>query len=104
MTSLSEGASLRITADFAPDETALVGAGIGFAQAGLLPIVEIPYAKYLDCGADQFHEVCARSLARAVRRGWVRQMKGRRVQSVCSITAKHTRVSRQSRSVDPSLI
>eukprot|EP01128_Nolandella_sp_AFSM9_P005046 TRINITY_DN2388_c0_g1_i1.p1 TRINITY_DN2388_c0_g1~~TRINITY_DN2388_c0_g1_i1.p1 ORF type:complete len:273 (+),score=48.97 TRINITY_DN2388_c0_g1_i1:3-821(+) len=29
---------------------------MGFAQAGLLPIVEIPYAKYLDCGADMFYE------------------------------------------------
>ena len=44
--------------DFPPDETALVGAGIGFAQAGLLPIVEIPYAKYLDCGYDQLEEAC----------------------------------------------
>ena len=23
---------------------------------GLLPIVEVPYAKYLDCGADMFFE------------------------------------------------
>ncbi len=42
--------------DFPPDETSLIGAGIGFAQSGLLPIVEIPYAKYLDCGADMFFE------------------------------------------------
>jgi 2-oxoisovalerate dehydrogenase E1 component len=42
--------------DFPPDETTLIGAGIGFAQSGLLPIVEIPYAKYLDCGADMFFE------------------------------------------------
>ena len=42
--------------DFPPDETTLVGAGVGFSQAGLLPIVEIPYAKYLDCGADMFFE------------------------------------------------
>ena len=42
--------------DFPPDETTLVGAGMGFAQAGLLPVVEIPYAKYLDCGADMFQE------------------------------------------------
>lgn len=42
--------------DFPPDETALVGAGIGYAQSGLVPIVEIPYAKYLDCGADMFYE------------------------------------------------
>ncbi len=31
--------------DFPPDETTLIGAGIGFSQSGLLPIVEIPYAK-----------------------------------------------------------
>jgi hypothetical protein len=43
--------------DFPPDETTLLGAGQGFAQAGLLPIVEIPYAKYLDCGADMFYEI-----------------------------------------------
>jgi len=43
-------------ADFPPDETSLIGAGIGYAQAGLLPVVEIPYAKYLDCGADMFFE------------------------------------------------
>ena len=42
--------------DFPPDETALLGAGIGYAQSGLVPIVEIPYAKYLDCGADMFYE------------------------------------------------
>eukprot|EP01134_Creolimax_fragrantissima_P006074 CFRG6074T1 len=44
--------------DFPPDETALVGVGIGYSQAGLTPIVEIPYAKYLDCGADMFYEAC----------------------------------------------
>ena len=42
--------------DFAPDETTLLGAAIGFSQEGLTPIVEIPYAKYLDCGADMFFE------------------------------------------------
>lgn len=42
--------------DFPPDETSLIGVGMGFAQAGLVPIVEIPYAKYLDCGADMFFE------------------------------------------------
>jgi len=42
--------------DFLPEETILVGAGIGYSQVGLLPIVEIPYSKYLDCGADQFFE------------------------------------------------
>jgi len=42
--------------DFPPDETALVGIAIGFAQAGITPILEIPYAKYLDCGYDMFEE------------------------------------------------
>lgn len=43
--------------DFAPDETGLIGAGIGLSQSGnIVPIVEIPYAKYLDCGADMFQE------------------------------------------------
>eukprot|EP01065_Artemidia_motanka_P042786 TRINITY_DN5793_c1_g1_i1.p1 TRINITY_DN5793_c1_g1~~TRINITY_DN5793_c1_g1_i1.p1 ORF type:complete len:824 (+),score=262.69 TRINITY_DN5793_c1_g1_i1:72-2543(+) len=42
--------------DFCPEETVLIGAGIGYAQVGLTPIVEIPYAKYLDCGIDQFFE------------------------------------------------
>ena len=42
--------------DFPPDETTLVGAAMGMAQAGLVPVVEIPYAKYLDCGADMFFE------------------------------------------------
>jgi hypothetical protein len=42
---------------FPPDETTLLGAGHGFSQAGLVPIVEIPYAKYLDCGADMFYEI-----------------------------------------------
>lgn len=43
--------------DFPPEETALLGAAIGYSQVGLIPIVEIPYAKYLDCGADMFFEV-----------------------------------------------
>jgi len=43
-------------ADFPPDETSLLGVAIGYAQAGLVPIVEIPYAKYLDCGGDMFFE------------------------------------------------
>lgn len=47
----------RVT-DFPPDETSLLGVGMGYSQAGLLPIVEIPYAKYLDCGADIFFEAC----------------------------------------------
>ena len=44
--------------DFPPDETSLLGAAMGFAQVGLTPIVEIPYAKYLDCGSDMFYEIC----------------------------------------------
>lgn len=44
--------------DFPPDETTLMGAAIGYAQMGLVPIVEIPYAKYLDCGMDMFTEAC----------------------------------------------
>ncbi len=42
--------------DFPPDETTLIGAGIGFSQTGFVPVVEIPYSKYLDCGADMFYE------------------------------------------------
>jgi len=30
---------------------------MGFSQVGLLPIIEIPYSKYLDCGADMFYEL-----------------------------------------------
>ncbi len=43
--------------DFPPDETTLLGAAMGISQVGLLPIIEIPYAKYLDCGADMFYEL-----------------------------------------------
>jgi pyruvate/2-oxoglutarate/acetoin dehydrogenase E1 component/TPP-dependent pyruvate/acetoin dehydrogenase alpha subunit len=43
--------------DFPPDETTLLGCCLGFAQVGLTPIVEIPYAKYLDCGVDMFNEI-----------------------------------------------
>lgn len=43
--------------DFPPDETTLVGAGQGLSQSGLLPVVEIPYAKYLDCGLDMLNEI-----------------------------------------------
>jgi len=43
--------------DFPPDETALLAMGQGFAHAGMVPIVEIPYAKYLDCGFDMFNEI-----------------------------------------------
>lgn len=42
--------------DFPPDETTLLGAAMGFSQLRLCPIVEIPYSKYLDCGADMFFE------------------------------------------------
>ncbi|CUE89681.1 pyrimidine-binding dehydrogenase, putative, partial [Bodo saltans] len=44
--------------DFPPDETSLVGVGMGYRHSGLLPIVEIPYAKYLDCAMDMFTEAC----------------------------------------------
>ena len=39
--------------DFPPDETSILGMGIGFSQAGLLPIVEMPYAK-----VQQYVRVC----------------------------------------------
>lgn len=42
--------------DFPPDETSIIGAGMGFSQLGLVPIVEMPYSKYLDCAADMFNE------------------------------------------------
>lgn len=42
--------------DFPPDETTLFGAAMGFSQVGLTPIIEIPYAKYLDCASDMFFE------------------------------------------------
>lgn len=42
--------------NFPPDETTLVGAAMGFSQCGLIPILEIPYLKYLDCAADMFYE------------------------------------------------
>jgi 2-oxoisovalerate dehydrogenase E1 component len=42
--------------DFPPDETSLLGAAMGAAHAGLHPILEIPYAKYLDCAMDLFTE------------------------------------------------
>ena len=32
--------------DFPPDETTLIGAGMGYAQSGLTPIVEIPYVVF----------------------------------------------------------
>jgi 2-oxoisovalerate dehydrogenase E1 component len=53
---LAEQFPARIV-DFPPDETSLLGSALGFAQSGLTPIVEIPYAKYLDCGADMFAEI-----------------------------------------------
>lgn len=45
----------RVT-DFPPDETCIIGAAIGMSQMGVLPIAEIPYAKYVDCGYDQLTE------------------------------------------------
>lgn len=44
--------------DFPPDETSIMGVAMGFSQGGLLPIVEMPYAKYLDCAMDMFCEAC----------------------------------------------
>lgn len=35
--------------DFPPDETSLFGIGIGFSQAGVLPIVEMPYVRSPRC-------------------------------------------------------
>lgn len=52
---LKDAYPLRVR-DWPPDETTLIGAGMGMSQAGLLPVVEIPYSKYLDCGADMFFE------------------------------------------------
>ena len=42
--------------------SALLGAAAGLAQRGLVPIVEVPYAKYLDCGfpcGNQPHRIDA---------------------------------------------
>jgi hypothetical protein len=47
---------LRII-DFPPDETTLLGCGLGFSQLGIIPIIEIPYIKYFDCGIDIFYEI-----------------------------------------------
>lgn len=44
--------------DWPPDEASLVGCGIGLAQAGFTPLVEVPYAAYLSCGYNQFVEAC----------------------------------------------
>jgi len=57
MTEGLHAAHPRRVRDFPPDETTLLGAAAGLAQRGFLPIVEMPYAKYLDCGADQFYEI-----------------------------------------------
>ncbi len=54
--SLADKYSERVM-DFPPDETTLLGASLGFSQLGLTPIVEVPYTKYLDCGADLFNEI-----------------------------------------------
>jgi len=55
-------------ADFPPDETSLLGVALGYAQVGLLPVVELPYAKYLDCGADMFFEAVIMNWLSAGRR------------------------------------
>jgi hypothetical protein len=53
----SPSSAVSPACSFPPDETTLLGAAQGFSQAGLVPIIEIPYAKYLDCGADMFYEI-----------------------------------------------
>ena len=78
---LADKYSTRIL-DFPPDETTLLGAGLGFSQLGLLPIVEIPYAKYLDCGVDMFYEIAIQNWlsapdnTRPSRRGMVVRLQG----------------------------
>lgn len=67
--------------DFPPDETTLLGAALGFSQLGMTPIVEIPYAKYLDCGADMFYEIAiqhwlAPARSDEGRRGMIIRMQG----------------------------
>jgi 2-oxoisovalerate dehydrogenase E1 component len=42
--------------DVPPDETSVLGLAMGYSQAGLVPVCEMPYAKYLDCAADLFFE------------------------------------------------
>lgn len=42
--------------NYPPDETMLLAAAMGLSQAGLTPVVEMPYAKYLDCAADMLQE------------------------------------------------
>ena len=44
--------------DWPPDEASLIGAAIGVAQSGRVPICELPYAAYLSCGYNQFVEAC----------------------------------------------
>merc|ERR1712096_392286 len=55
-----ETTDLRVR-DYPPDEGVIIGIGMGYAQSGLIPIVEMPYAKYLDCGADMFFEMSCMS-------------------------------------------
>ena len=55
---LKDTFSRRRCFDWPPDEASLLGAAIGMAQAGHVPIVEIPYAAYLSCGYNQFVEAC----------------------------------------------
>ena len=43
--------------DFPPDEVSLLGAAQGMSQKGVTAIVEIPYAKYLDCASDMMTEI-----------------------------------------------
>jgi len=62
--------------DFPPDETTLLGAALGFAQLGMTPIVEIPYAKYLDCGVDMFYEIAMQHWLAAPDKSSSRSRKG----------------------------
>ena len=62
--------------DFPPDETTLLGAGLGLSQVGLIPIVEIPYAKYLDCGADMYYEIALLHWLTSKKNGMVIRLQG----------------------------
>ena len=62
--------------DFPPDETTLLGAGLGLSQVGLTPIVEIPYSKYLDCGADMYYEIALLHWLTSKKNGMVIRLQG----------------------------
>ena len=44
--------SPRWVRDVPPDITALLALGVGLAQSGLLPVVEVPHAKYIEWALD----------------------------------------------------